>query len=79
MPITPTEQIPIMPTAREPRQVLSEVEADTRLVEIENGQQLAGHFPSEEALSRARRVLTGQITPDEAYEELDAKYPEQAN
>lgn len=56
------------------KNVLSPDEADVRLVEIEKGQQLAGHFPSEEALDRARRILTGEISPDEAYEELDTKY-----
>lgn len=63
-------------TAHGTRHVLSPDEADARLVEIEKGQQLAGHFPNQEALGRARRVLTGEITPDEAYAELDAKYSE---
>jgi hypothetical protein len=55
------------------RQVLSPDEADVRLVEIEKGQLLAGHFPDAEALDRARRILIGEITPDEAYAEIDAK------
>lgn len=63
-------------TTHGPKNVLSADEADVRLVEIEKGQQLAGHFPSEEALDRARRILTGEISPGEAYAELDAKYSE---
>jgi hypothetical protein len=49
-------------------------EIDLLMAEIEKGQQLASHFPDAEALSRARRVLTGETTPDEARAELDAKY-----
>lgn len=45
-----------------------------RMAEIEKGQQLAEHFPNGEALDRARRILTGEITPDEAFAELDRKY-----
>ena len=56
-----------------PRDILSPEEAAARLVEIEKGQQLAGHFPSAEALDRARRILIGEITPDEAYAEIEAK------
>jgi hypothetical protein len=41
---------------------------------IEKSQQLAGHFPNSEALSRARRVLEGESTEAEANAELDAKY-----
>lgn len=41
---------------------------------IEKAQQLAGHFPNDEALDRARRVLEGETTSSEAYAELDAKY-----
>ena len=44
------------------------------MAQIEKGQQLAGHFPDADALGRARRVLTGEITADEAYAELDALY-----
>lgn len=49
-------------------------ELENRMAEIEKGQQLAGHFPDSEALDRARRILTGQITGDEAFAELDAIY-----
>ncbi|MEO7017567.1 MAG: antitoxin VbhA family protein [Leifsonia sp.] len=55
------------------RNVLSPDDADVRLVEIEKGQHLAGHFPDADALDRARRILVGEITPDEAYAEIDAK------
>jgi len=41
---------------------------------IEKSQQLAGHFPDAEALGRARRVLEGEVTAEQAYDELDAKY-----
>ena len=44
------------------------------MAQVEKGQQLAGHFPSDEALDRARRVLTGEITPADARAEIDAKY-----
>lgn len=49
-------------------------ETDQVMAEIEKGQQLAGHFPDAEALGRARRVLTGETTPDHARAELDIKY-----
>ncbi|TFB82343.1 hypothetical protein [Cryobacterium luteum] len=38
---------------------------------IEKGQQLAGHFPSAEALDSARRVLTGELSPEGAEIELN--------
>ena len=44
------------------------------LAEIEKGQQLAGHFPDAEALDRARRVLSREISLDEARAEVAAKY-----
>ena len=54
-------------------QALSPDEVDARLVEIDKGQQLAGHFPDADALGRARRILIGEITTDEAFAEIDAK------
>jgi hypothetical protein len=45
-------------------------------VEIDKGQELAGHFPSTEALDRARRILIGEMTLDEARAEILAKYAE---
>lgn len=47
---------------------------EASLAEIEKGQQLAGHYPSAEAMDRARRILTGEITYEEARAELAAKY-----
>lgn len=44
------------------------------MFEIERGQQVAGHFPSREALDRAELVLDGRITSDQAFAELDAKF-----
>jgi hypothetical protein len=58
------------------RRVFTPDEADARLVGIEKGQQLAGHFPSDVALDRARRILIGELTPDEARAEIIATYSE---
>ncbi|MFN8079401.1 MAG: hypothetical protein U0Q19_07535 [Kineosporiaceae bacterium] len=44
------------------------------LAEIDKGQQLAGHFPDDEALDRARAVFRGEITEQEALAQLAAKY-----
>lgn len=33
---------------------------------IEKGQQLAGHFPNAETMSRVLKVLTGELSPEEA-------------
>jgi len=44
------------------------------MTEIEKGQQLAGHFPNAEALDRARRVLTGDVSAEDAREEIRRKY-----
>jgi len=41
---------------------------------VEKGQQLAGHFPDDEALARARQVLDGTRTEDDALAEVAAKY-----
>jgi hypothetical protein len=56
------------------RRILTDAEADAALVEIEKGQQLAGHFPDADALGRARAVLTGKMTPEQAHAEIAAKY-----
>ena len=39
---------------------------------IEKGQQLAGHYPSAEALDSARRILTGELSVEDAEVELNA-------
>lgn len=44
---------------------------------IEKAQQLGGHYPSQEALDRARRVFEGSLSEEEAYAEIDAKYAPQ--
>lgn len=49
-------------------------EVEQALAVIEKGQQLAGHFPSDEAMERARRVLEGHTTLTDARAELAAKY-----
>ncbi|AJW80470.1 hypothetical protein [Clavibacter michiganensis] len=41
---------------------------------VEKAQQLAGHFPNEEALGLARRVLEGTMTGDEARAQVAAKF-----
>lgn len=51
-----------------------EVEVEQTLAVIEKGQQLAGHFPSDEAMDRAHRVLEGRTTLTDARAELAAKY-----
>lgn len=48
------------------------IDVDQNMALIEKGQQLAGHYPSDEALNRARRVLTGELTPEAARAELNA-------
>jgi len=50
------------------------LDIDLISAEVEKGQQLAGHFPSEEALERGRRIYRGEVTLSEARAELDAKY-----
>ena len=43
---------------------------------IEKGQQLAGHFPSDSDLDRARRILTGELAPEAARIEMRAALQE---
>lgn len=50
------------------------VDVEQAMAEVEKGQQLAGHFPNAAALERGRQVFRGDMTEDEAYCELDAKY-----
>lgn len=59
-----------------PRRISSPAAADTRLVAIEKGQNLGFHYPSTEDLAWARRILTGEMTPEEARAEIFAKYRE---
>jgi hypothetical protein len=62
----------------EPRRVLSADEIASCLVEIEKSAYLAGHQPNPDALDRARRILAGEISPDEALAELLVKYVDAA-
>ena len=39
---------------------------DRMMAEVEKGQQLAGHFSDAEALDRARRILTGETSFEDA-------------
>jgi hypothetical protein len=55
------------------KEVLTPDEVEARLVEIDKGQQMAGHFPDADSLGRARRILIGEITLDEAFAEIDTK------
>lgn len=48
------------------------VDVEQAMALIEKGQQLAGHFPDEEDLDRARRILTGELSPDDARAEMHA-------
>lgn len=52
----------------------TEPEVEQTLAAIEKGQRLAGHFPSDEAVDRARRVLQSDTTLTDARAELAAKY-----
>jgi len=47
---------------------------DNAMACIEKGQQLAGHFPNPQALDRARRVVDGTTSAEDAYRELEDKY-----
>jgi len=38
----------------------------------EKGQQLAGHFPSPQDMERARRIVTGEVTVEQAEAEMHA-------
>ena len=57
-----------------PIRTLEGFELENTMAEIEKGQQLAGHFPDAEALDRARRVLTGDVSAEDAREEIRRKY-----
>lgn len=47
-----------------------EADVEQALAAIEKGQQLAGHFPDAEDLDRARRILTGELSPEAARAEV---------
>jgi len=50
------------------------VDVEQEMALVEKGQQLAGHFPDAEALGRARRILEGTLSPEDARAEVAAKY-----
>ncbi len=39
-----------------------------------NGHQVSRHPPDEETVARARRILTGEMSPEQAVRELAAKH-----
>jgi len=49
----------------------SSLDIDNALAFVEKSQQLAGHFPDADAIDRAHRVLTSELTFEEAQVELD--------
>lgn len=50
------------------------IDVDQAMAEVEKGQQLAGHFPNERALTQGRRVLLGKLSADEAVAEVLSSY-----
>jgi hypothetical protein len=48
------------------------IDVEQALAAIEKGQQLAGHFPSAEDMEAARKILTGEMTAEEAEADLQA-------
>ena len=48
-----------------------DIDVERAMAVIEKGQQLAGHFPSAETMDRARRVLTGELSPEDARVEMN--------
>ncbi|MDO5645873.1 MAG: hypothetical protein Q4G21_09345 [Dermabacter sp.] len=46
------------------------LDVEQSLALIEKGQQMAGHFPDAEDMDRARRILTGELSPEDAEVEL---------
>lgn len=51
------------------------VEKEVILAAVTVGQQMAGHFPTEDDLGRARRLLDGEITLEQAFAEVDSLFP----
>lgn len=50
------------------------IDVEQEMALVEKGQQLAGHFPNAEALGRARRILEGTLSPEDARAEVAAKH-----
>jgi hypothetical protein len=51
-----------------------QIDVDQSMAMIEKGQQLAGHFPDDEALGRSRQTLDGTRPEADALAEVAAKY-----
>ena len=56
------------------RQILSGDELEQRLAEIEKTAELADPEPNPAAADRARRILIGEITGEQALDEIWAAY-----
>lgn len=56
------------------RRILAGAELENVMVAISKSAELAGHLHNPEAVDRARRILVGEKTLDEALTEIDAKY-----
>lgn len=54
------------------KQSLTSAQVERALAAIEKGHQIEGKQPSASALDRARRVLTGELSPEDARLEMDA-------
>lgn len=50
------------------------IDVEQEMALVEKGQQLAGHFPNAEALGRARRILEGTLSPEDARAEVAVKH-----
>ena len=54
------------------KQSLTAAQVERALAAIEKGHQLEGKQLSANALDRARRILTGELSPEDARLEMDA-------
>lgn len=50
------------------------IDVEQEMALIEKGQQLAGHFPDAKALGRARRLLEGTLSLEDARAEVASKH-----
>jgi len=71
MTLTALPATPVAPASAQPETTIDVAEA---LAAIVKGQQLAGHYPNDDAIDRARRILTGEITREQARAEIARKY-----
>ncbi|WP_392423955.1 hypothetical protein [Barrientosiimonas humi] len=68
-----TERATTRPSSELP---LSEREMQNILAMVEKGQQLAGHFPSDEDMAAARRILTGESTYEAEMADFEERHRE---